>query len=151
MHYMTTAQAAASLGLHQSRILAFIADGRLKAAKIGTQWMIEPSALEAVRNRKRRMATGSSLLVSSLIAAQSRSKKGNSKPYNDKGLLRTHYLTTAQAAVEIGLGPKSILAFIASGRLKAKKFGKEWRIEPSALEAVRKRNPRGRPRKDDPK
>lgn len=52
MHYISTNEAAARLGLHRTRIVALIADGRLKAAKIGTQWMIEPSALEAVRKRK---------------------------------------------------------------------------------------------------
>jgi excisionase family DNA binding protein len=48
----TTTQAAESLGVTQNRVLALISGGRLKADKIGMQWLIQPSALAAVRVRK---------------------------------------------------------------------------------------------------
>lgn len=49
---MTTQEAATALGVHRSRVLRLINDGRLKAEKRGRDWWIEPEALEAVRHRK---------------------------------------------------------------------------------------------------
>jgi excisionase family DNA binding protein len=56
------------------------------------------------------------------------------------------YYTTSQAAVELGVTPRRVLALIDSGRLKAARAGSFWLIAPSHLEAVRSRPP-GRPRK----
>jgi excisionase family DNA binding protein len=49
---LTTQQAAAELGVTQSRVIAMIGAGRLKANKIGMQWLIEKKDLAKVRNRK---------------------------------------------------------------------------------------------------
>ena len=51
MTYLTTADCAAELRVHRSRVLALIRAGRLKATKIGRDWIIEPSDLDAVRVR----------------------------------------------------------------------------------------------------
>jgi excisionase family DNA binding protein len=49
---LTTDQAAESLGVTRSRIIAMINAGRLKASKFGTQWVIDQKDLAKVRNRK---------------------------------------------------------------------------------------------------
>jgi excisionase family DNA binding protein len=49
---LTTQQAAADLGVSQGRVNALIAAGRLKAQKIGMQWLIDKKELAKVRNRK---------------------------------------------------------------------------------------------------
>ncbi len=49
---LTTAQAAAELGVTPCRIQALIRKGRLVAQKIGRDWQIHPRALDAVRDRK---------------------------------------------------------------------------------------------------
>jgi excisionase family DNA binding protein len=49
---LTTQQVAAELGVTQSRIIAMIGAGRLKASKIGVQWLIDRKDLAKVRNRK---------------------------------------------------------------------------------------------------
>jgi excisionase family DNA binding protein len=46
MALLTTEEAAARLGVSRSRVLAMIRDGRLKAQKVGRDWVIDPSALE---------------------------------------------------------------------------------------------------------
>jgi excisionase family DNA binding protein len=51
------------------------------------------------------------------------------------------YLTTAQAAIELRVGRSRVLALIRADRLKASKIGRDWIIEPSALDAVRVRIP----------
>lgn len=48
---MTTAQAAAELGISARRVQALIAAGRLAAVKAGRDWLIDPRALASVRNR----------------------------------------------------------------------------------------------------
>jgi excisionase family DNA binding protein len=48
----TTATAALELGVTRARVNAMIASGRLKAIRLGRDWMIEPKALDAVRDRK---------------------------------------------------------------------------------------------------
>ena len=48
----TTTTAAAELGVTRGRINAMIASGRLTAIRLGREWMIEPAALDAVRDRK---------------------------------------------------------------------------------------------------
>ena len=53
-------------------------------------------------------------------------------------------MTTAEAAKEFKVTPRRIRALIASGRLVALKQGRDYWIEPDALEAVRDRKP-GRP------
>ncbi len=46
MAYLTTKQAAERRGVHRSRILALIREGRLKATKLGWEWLIEESDLD---------------------------------------------------------------------------------------------------------
>jgi excisionase family DNA binding protein len=48
---LTTAEAAAILGVSRSRILKLIAAGRLQAWHHGRDWFITPAALEAVKVR----------------------------------------------------------------------------------------------------
>jgi excisionase family DNA binding protein len=50
--FFTTATAAAELGVTPGRVRAMITAGRLQATLAGRDWLIEPKALEAVRNRK---------------------------------------------------------------------------------------------------
>lgn len=49
---LTTSEAAAELDVTVRRVQAMIADGRLKARKIGRDWMIRPSDLDKVRDRR---------------------------------------------------------------------------------------------------
>lgn len=49
---MTVADAAKELGVSERRIRAMVGSGRLKAAKFGRAWMIDPVDLDAVRERK---------------------------------------------------------------------------------------------------
>ena len=49
---LTTNQAAEQLNVTPIRIRAMIRDGRLKAEKMGRDYVIKESALEFVRNRK---------------------------------------------------------------------------------------------------
>ena len=56
-------------------------------------------------------------------------------------------LTTKEAAVELELSEQRVRALIASGRLKASKFGsRAHAIKMADLKAVRNRKP-GRPKK----
>lgn len=43
---MTTQEAADALGLHRSRVLHFINEGRLKAERRGRDWWLEPKDVE---------------------------------------------------------------------------------------------------------
>lgn len=52
MDVMTTDHAAERLGVSRRRVLAMIAAGRLRAVKVGNQWLIRPADLERVRDRK---------------------------------------------------------------------------------------------------
>lgn len=55
-------------------------------------------------------------------------------------------LTTTQAAAQLGITPRRVLALIAAGRLPAQKLGRDWLIRPEdlELERVKDRKP-GRP------
>jgi excisionase family DNA binding protein len=53
---------------------------------------------------------------------------------------------TTEAAKRLGVKPNRVRVLIESGRLKAQKLGREYAINPSDLDAVKKRKP-GRPRK----
>lgn len=53
-------------------------------------------------------------------------------------------ITVVEAAKELGVSERRVTAMIGSGRLKAKKFGRAWMIDPADLDAVRDRKP-GRP------
>ncbi len=56
------------------------------------------------------------------------------------------YMTTTEAAAELGVTRARIRQFIAEGRLPgARKAGRDWLIPRDALEPVRERKP-GRPR-----
>lgn len=48
---LTVAEVACELGLSASRVRALIAAGRLKASKLGSQWIVIASDVDAVRTR----------------------------------------------------------------------------------------------------
>lgn len=52
MKIIGTTEAAKRLGVNPSRVRALIDSGRLKAIKVGREWLIDPKDLEAVKNRK---------------------------------------------------------------------------------------------------
>jgi excisionase family DNA binding protein len=52
MKIIGTAEAAKRLGVTQSRVQKMIAAKRLKAIKVGREWLIDPKDLDAVRDRK---------------------------------------------------------------------------------------------------
>ena len=52
MALITTTEAAARLGVNQSRVRQLILDKRLPAQKFGRDWMIEEKDLEKVSERK---------------------------------------------------------------------------------------------------
>lgn len=52
MNIIGTAEAARRLGVHPSRVRALIDAKRLKAMKLGREWLIDPKDLEAVKVRK---------------------------------------------------------------------------------------------------
>jgi excisionase family DNA binding protein len=52
MDALTTNGAADELGVSRARVLALIRTGRLKAEKMGRDWMIRRRDLAAVRDRK---------------------------------------------------------------------------------------------------
>jgi excisionase family DNA binding protein len=49
---LTVNQAAAELGITPGRVRILISSGRLRAEKVGVQYLIRPRDLEAVRVRK---------------------------------------------------------------------------------------------------
>jgi excisionase family DNA binding protein len=49
---INTAEAAKRLNVTPDRVRKMIEAKRLKAIKLGREWMIDPKDLEAVRNRK---------------------------------------------------------------------------------------------------
>lgn len=51
-NYLTTAEAAARLGVSVRRVQALIEAGRLPARKYGRDWLIPETALAAVAERK---------------------------------------------------------------------------------------------------
>lgn len=52
MNRLTTKQAADALGITPRRVIALIKAGHLKATRVGRDWLIKPSALAAVAERK---------------------------------------------------------------------------------------------------
>lgn len=54
-------------------------------------------------------------------------------------------LTTAEAARALKIGKRRLRELIQAGRLRARKHGRDWMIDPKDLEAVRVRRP-GRPK-----
>jgi len=52
MKIIGTAEAARRLNVTQSRVRAMIDSGRLKAIKVGREWLIDPKDLDAVKDRK---------------------------------------------------------------------------------------------------
>lgn len=52
MNLITTKQAAAELGISDSRVRQLILAERLKAERVGSQLLIRPRDLDAVRERK---------------------------------------------------------------------------------------------------
>jgi excisionase family DNA binding protein len=57
-------------------------------------------------------------------------------------------LTTTAAARELGISRSRVERLILAGRLAATRHGREWIIQPAALEVVRERRP-GRPKKEE--
>jgi excisionase family DNA binding protein len=53
-------------------------------------------------------------------------------------------LTTKQAAVKLHVTRRRVLALISSGRLPAKKVGRDWTIAEKAIALIKDRKP-GRP------
>lgn len=56
------------------------------------------------------------------------------------------YLTTTEAAAELGVSRARVRQLILGGRLKAQKIGRDWAIASEDLATVRERKT-GRPRK----
>ena len=52
MNIISTAEAARRLGVTPNRVRALIDAKRLKAMKLGREWLIDPKDLEAVKDRK---------------------------------------------------------------------------------------------------
>lgn len=52
MRIISTAEAARRLGVTANRVRALIDAKRLKAIKVGREWLIDPKDLDAVKNRK---------------------------------------------------------------------------------------------------
>jgi excisionase family DNA binding protein len=52
MKIISTAEAAKRLNVTSSRVRKMIDAGRLKAIKVGREWLIDPKDLNAVKNRK---------------------------------------------------------------------------------------------------
>ena len=52
MKIIGTTEAAKRLGVNASRVRALIDSGRLKAIKVGREWLIDPKDLDAVKDRK---------------------------------------------------------------------------------------------------
>jgi excisionase family DNA binding protein len=52
MKIISTAEAARRLGVTDSRVRKMILAKRLKAIKVGREWLIDPKDLEAVKDRK---------------------------------------------------------------------------------------------------
>jgi excisionase family DNA binding protein len=52
MKIISTAEAARRLNVSSSRVRAMIKAKRLKAMKVGHEWLIDPKSLDAVKDRK---------------------------------------------------------------------------------------------------
>jgi len=52
MKLLTTKEVAENLGVTVRRVQAMIKDGRLEAEKLGRDYVVKESALEAVKERK---------------------------------------------------------------------------------------------------
>jgi len=52
MKIISTAEAAKRLSVTQSRVQKMIAARRLKAIKVGREWLIDPKDLDALKDRK---------------------------------------------------------------------------------------------------
>lgn len=55
-------------------------------------------------------------------------------------------LTTGEAATRLGVSERRIRSMIKDGRIRARKAGRDWRIDEPELEKVQDRKP-GRPKK----
>ncbi len=58
----------------------------------------------------------------------------------------TTLLTVAEAAVRLGYTPRAVQLLCKAGRLPAQKIGRDWLIDPRAVDAFTRRRV-GRPRK----
>jgi excisionase family DNA binding protein len=64
----------------------------------------------------------------------------------EKNAPQSEILSTAEAATELGITVRRIQALLKAGRfVGAQKFGRDWMIPRSAMEAVKTRKP-GRPK-----
>lgn len=66
---------------------------------------------------------------------------------NTKKTSPEDFLSTAEVAAELGLGPARVNVLLNTGRLPAMRVGKVWIVRRADLEAVRVRK-NGRPRKN---
>lgn len=56
-------------------------------------------------------------------------------------------LTTNEAAAQLGIKPRSVVALLQRGRLQGVKHGRDWAIDAGEVDRYqRERQPRGRPR-----
>lgn len=55
--YLTVAETAAKLKLHQDTVYRMIRDGELKAARFGRRWRIPVSAIEEAERRPEEVQT----------------------------------------------------------------------------------------------
>lgn len=55
-------------------------------------------------------------------------------------------LTTTDVAKKLGVTPRRVQALISSGRLKARRIGRDWLVDAKDIGAVKVRRP-GRPQK----
>lgn len=59
----------------------------------------------------------------------------------------TDFLTTQQAADLLDLDRRTILKYIQRGLIQARKFGRDWQIDPAEVERYRQeRRKPGRPK-----
>lgn len=50
-------------------------------------------------------------------------------------------MTTAEAAAQLGLSEQHVRYLITNGHLQAQKYGRNWWVEPAAIEAYKGQPP----------
>jgi len=57
------------------------------------------------------------------------------------------YLSTSDVAAAVGITEARVRQLAATGEIKAKKFGRDWHVDPCEVDKLRNNPPgRGRPR-----
>jgi excisionase family DNA binding protein len=111
-HWLDAWDAAELLYCARSTVLAYASAGRLRGSKVGRQWRFTLQDVEQFAE-KRAMPTG-----------QSPVKPEPPEPY----------MSVNQAAAYLALCSESVYRAAQSGRLKGKKFGRNWRFRRSWLD-----------------